>query len=105
MRTTTGKTIHWLKETGQWLKGSEYGYRLKDKLTLFAYICNATFVVIISSIIRGEDKAIDLSLKRTQWLNWMSRSESAVIKRNGVLLSLPLIMDYVILVKPDWEQA
>ena len=105
MKTILEDTARWLKETAQWLKGSAYGYQFKDKIILFTYICNATVVMIISSMIHGEHRATDLSLKRTHWLNWMSGSEYVVIKRNGALLSLPLILDYVILAKPDWERC
>jgi FkbM family methyltransferase len=37
-------------------------------------------------------------------LNWIPTTDSVLIKRDQVVLSLPMIVDYLVLVKPDWEQ-
>jgi hypothetical protein len=51
----------------------------------------------------GKNKAIDIYFKRTYLLNWIS-IKSVLVKRDSVMLSLPIILDNIILVKPDCEE-
>ena len=92
-----------LSESISWLKGSKYGYTYKDKIVLFLYISNAIIIIIFIIGIFGKNKAIDIYFKRTYLLNWIP-VKSVLVKRDGVMLSLPMILDYIILVKPDWEE-
>lgn len=92
-----------LSEAISWLKGSKYGHTYKDKIILFLYIFNAIIIIIIIIGIFGKNKAIDIYFKRTYLLNWIP-VKSVLVKRDGVMLSLPMILDYIILVKPDWEE-
>ena len=92
-----------LSESISWLKGSKYGYTYKDKIVLFLYISNAIIIIIFIISIFGKNKAIDIYFKRTYLLNWIP-IKSVLVKRDGVMLSLPMILDYIILVKPDWEE-
>ena len=90
-------------EISDWLKGSKYGYKFKDKIVLFLYILNATIILIFTYAIFGKDKTLELYFHRSRLLNWMP-FKSVVIRIEGIKLSLPMIIDYIIVVKPDWEK-
>lgn len=92
-----------LAETVNWLKGSKYGYTFKDKIALVLYIGNAIIVTVFTIGIFGKARAADIYFKRTYLLNWIP-IKSVLVKRDGIRLSLPMILDYIILVKPDWEE-
>lgn len=92
-----------LAEAINWLDGSRYGKTYKDKIVLFLYIVNALIVIIFIASVFGTSKVIDVYFKRTYLLNWVP-VKSVLIRRYGILLSLPIILDYIILVKPDWEE-
>jgi FkbM family methyltransferase len=92
-----------LAEAISWLKGSKYGYTYKDKIALFLYIVNAIIIIIFIIGIFGKARAIDIYFKRTYLLNWIP-IKSVLVKIDGIMLSLPMILDYMILVKPDWEK-
>ena len=92
-----------LSELISWLKGCKYGYTYKDKIVLFLYIFNAIIIIIFIIGIFGKNKLIDTYFKRTYLLNWIP-VKSVLVKIDGAILSLPMILDYIILVKPDWEE-
>lgn len=92
-----------LDEALDWLKGSKYGLKLKDKLILFLYILNATVVLIFTYAIFGKDKAIETYFNKNILLNWIP-FESVTVERDGIKLSLPMIIDYIVLVKFNWEK-
>jgi FkbM family methyltransferase len=92
-----------LSELISWLKGCKYGYTYKDKIVLFLYIFNAIIIIIFIVGIFGKNKLIDMYFKRTYLLNWIP-VKSVLVKIDGAILSLPMILDYIILVKPDWEE-
>jgi FkbM family methyltransferase len=92
-----------LAEAISWLKGSKYGYTYKDKIALFLYIANAIIIIIFIIGMFGKARAIDIYFKRTYLLNWIP-IKSVLVKIDGIMLSLPMILDYMILVKPDWEK-
>jgi FkbM family methyltransferase len=92
-----------LYEALDWLKGSKYGYKLKDKAILFIYILNATIILILTYSFFGKDKDIEIYFHRNLLLNWLP-FKSVVIQRDGVKLYLPMIIDYIVLVKSDWEK-
>lgn len=92
-----------LAETINWLKGSKYGLSYRDKIALFLYIGNAIVVIIFIIGLFGKARAVDIYFKRTYLLNWIP-IKSVLVKRDGIRLSLPMILDYIILVKPDWEE-
>lgn len=92
-----------LSELISWLKGCRYGYTYNDKIVLFLYIFNAIIIIIFIIGIFGKNKLIDIYFKRTYLLNWIP-VKAVLVKRDGVMLSLPMILDYIILVKPDWEE-
>lgn len=93
---------HVLAEAVNWLNGCKYGYTYKDKIVLFLYTANAVIVIIFVVSIFGEVKIIDIYFRKSYLLNWIP-AKSVIIRRYGVLLSLPMILDYIILAKPDWE--
>jgi FkbM family methyltransferase len=92
-----------VSEALDWLKGSKYGYKFKDKIVLFLYILNATIVLIFTYAILGKNKALEVYFHKNLLLNWMP-FKSVVIEREGIKLSLSMIIDNIILVKPDWEE-
>jgi FkbM family methyltransferase len=92
-----------LDEALDWLKGSKYGLKLKDKLILFLYILNATIVLIFTYAIFGKDKVIEIYFNKNILLNWIP-FESVTVERDGIKLSLPMIIDYIVLVKLSWEK-
>jgi FkbM family methyltransferase len=92
-----------ISEAVDWLKGSKYGYKFNDKIVLFLYILNATIILIFTYAIFGKDKTLELYFHRSLLLNWMP-FKSVVIQREGVKLLLPMIIDYIIVVKSDWEK-
>jgi FkbM family methyltransferase len=92
-----------VSEILDWIKGSKYGYKFKDKIVLFLYILNASIILIFTYAIFGKDKTLELYFHRSRLLNWMP-FKSVVIQREGIKLSLPMIIDYIIVVKPDWEK-
>jgi FkbM family methyltransferase len=92
-----------VSEALDWLKGSKYGYRFRDKIVLFLYILNATIILIFTYAIFGKDKTLELYFHRSRLLNWMP-FKSVVIQREGIKLLLPMIIDYIIVVKSDWEK-
>ena len=92
-----------LSELISWLKGCRYGHTYKDKIVLFLYIFNAITIIIFIIGIFGKNKLIDIYFKRTYLLNWIP-VKSVLVKIDGAILSLPMILDYIILVKPDWEE-
>ena len=91
-----------LAETVNWLKGSKYGYTFKDKIALVLYIGNAIIVTVFTIGIFGKARAADIYFKRTYLLNWIPL-KSVLVKRNGIILSLPMTLNYIFLAKPDWE--
>src|SRR5919112_1740849 len=92
-----------LSELISWLKGCKYGNTYKDKIVLFLYIFNAIIIIIFIIGIFGNNKLIDIYFKTTYLLNWIP-VKSVLVKIDGTILSLPMILDYIILVKPDWEE-
>ncbi|MGN6823292.1 MAG: FkbM family methyltransferase [Candidatus Nitrosocosmicus sp.] len=92
-----------MNEALDWLKGSKYGLKLRDKLILFLYILNATIVLIFTYAIFGKDKTIEIYFNKNILLNWIP-FESVTIERDGIKLSLPMIIDYIVLVKSNWEK-
>jgi len=86
-----------------WLKGSKFGYTYKDKIILFLYILNAIIVIIFVISIFGKRKAIEIYFKRTYLVNWIP-VKSVLAKKDGIMLSLPMILDYIILLKSNWEE-
>ena len=88
-----------LSESISWLKGCKYGYTYKDKIVLFLYIFNAIIMIIFIIGIFGKNKLIDTYFKRTYLLNLIP-VKSVLVNIDGAILSLPMILDYIILVKP-----
>ena len=82
-----------LSEAMDWLKGSRFGYTRRIEYLVHVYFqcyCSNNFFIAIY----GKVKTIEISLKRTYLLNWIPISESVLIKRDGILLSFPMILDY-----------
>jgi hypothetical protein len=84
-------------------KGLRYGLGYRDKTILFLYICNAIILLTIINIIFGKEKILEIYSTHAYLLNWIP-VDSINIKRDHIRLLLPLILDYIILAKPDWEQ-
>lgn len=50
----------------------------------------------------GKEKASSIVLSKPKLLNWIS-VKKVMISRDGVLLSVPTVIDYMVFVKLDWE--
>jgi FkbM family methyltransferase len=70
-----------------WLKGVKFGLGLKDKIFLF--IC-----IVCAIVVRD----------RTDIFTRIPRPKSILIKRCGIILSIPSSPDGITLVKQNWEQ-
>jgi hypothetical protein len=92
-----------LSEAISCLKKVNMDILTRIRLSYCLYIFNAIIIIIIIIGIFGKNKAIDIYFKRTYLLNWIP-VKSVLVKRDGVMLSLPMILDYIILVKPDLEE-
>jgi FkbM family methyltransferase len=90
-------------EAIDWLKGSRYGLSYRDKIILFLYILNAIIILTIIDVIFGKERILQIYSTHAYLLNWIP-IDSITIKRDHIRLLLPLILDYIILAKPDWEQ-
>ncbi|MGI0020068.1 MAG: FkbM family methyltransferase [Nitrososphaera sp.] len=96
------------KEIKSWLKGARCGYRLQDKIILFIHITSAIIIVLLLVILFGKKRAAKLLLRNVEWLNWMPVDCVMVRLGNGdkgALLSLPLRVDYTILLSSTWEDV
>ncbi len=87
----------------EWLQGSKLGYSKMDKLALFAYIANAVIVLGFFLLIFGRGKTWEISLSNPNLFNWIPVQE-ILIKIDDILLRLPVLIDYVLFVKQDWEK-
>ena len=95
-----------MKNTGSqvidWLKGCKFGESILDRLILFIYILSVVIILALLYVILGKEKTSKIVLSKPRLINWIPIKKVSV-NLDGVLLSLPLVMDYMMFVKPDWE--
>lgn len=84
------------------LKGYRFGLSISDKLIIFIYMFNALIILGSLYVILGKEKTSKCILSKPKMLNWIPIKKINV-NLNGILLSMPLVMDYMIYVKSDWE--
>jgi len=84
------------------LKGSKFGLSILDKLTLFIYILSGLIILTLLYVILGKEKTSKSILSKPELLNWFP-IKKVNVNINGILLSLPLVVDYLGFVKSDWE--
>ena len=89
-------------EITDWIRGYKFGYTIKDKLILLTYILNGIIILTLLYVISGKEKTGKVILSRPNLLNWIP-TKKITINRDGVLLSVPTVIDYMIFVKLDWE--
>ncbi len=88
-----------ISETLTWLRGSKYGYKFMDKIILFIYILNATIILIFTLTIFGKDHSIEIILRELS--TELDTCKSVMKEREEIKLSLPMILDRIILAKPE----
>jgi len=85
-----------------WLKGCKFGSSILDRLILFIYILSELIILASLYVILGKEKTNKSILSKPRLLNWIP-IKKVNVNLNGILLSLPLVMDYLVFVKSDWE--
>ena len=90
-------------EINDWFKGIKLGHSSKDKLILFTFIINAVIVIIFLVTFFGKEKTAGIVLTKPNLLNWIP-AKKVLVKIDGILLSLPVTLDCMIIVKSDWEK-
>lgn len=95
MRSTVGEMF-------DWLGGFVLGHSTMDKVILFVYITNAVILIGVFLVIFGREKAWKISLSNPRLFDWIP-ARYVLIRIDGVLLRLPVLIDYVLFVKQDWE--
>jgi FkbM family methyltransferase len=96
------------KEITSWLGGVRLGYGMRDKVFLFIHIASAIIIILLFISLFGRKRGAQILLKNLRWLNWMP-VDSVKVKlgynKVQVLISLPLRVDYTILLSSTWEDA
>ena len=85
-----------------WLKGYRFGESISDRLILFIYILGSVIILGLLYVILGKDKTSKIVLSKPNLINWFP-IKKVNVNLDGILLSLPLVMDYMMYVKSDWE--
>ena len=85
-----------------WIRGYKFGYAIKDKIVLLIYILNGIIILTALYIISGKENTGRIILSKPNLLNWIP-AKKVMLNRDGVLLSVPTVLDYMIFVKLDWE--
>jgi len=85
-----------------WLKGCKFGSSISDRLILFIYILSEIIILGSLYVILGKEKTSKSVLSKPRLLNWIP-IKKVNVNLDGILLSLPLVMDYLVFVKSDWE--
>ncbi len=92
-----------LGEIIDWIKGSRLGSSPTDKLVILTYILNAVIVMVFLFTFFGKEKTAEIIFKRPNLINWIP-AKKVLVKIDGILLSLPVIIDYMVFIKLDWEK-
>lgn len=90
------------EDVADWFRGSKMGYSFFDKLIIFFYILNATIVFFTLVGIYGDERATKTILKNPTIINWIP-AKKVRINIDDVSLYIPVEIDYLLLVKSDWE--
>jgi len=85
-----------------WIRGYKFGYTIKDKIILLIYILNGIIILTLLYITLGKKNTGKTILSKPNILNWIP-AKKVMIKRDGVLLLIPIVIDYMVFVKLDWE--
>ena len=85
-----------------WLQECRIGCSIFDRLILFLYTLNAIVVLTALYFTLGTKRTNRLLLSKPGLLDWIPIPRVDV-NVDGILLSLPLRIDYLLSVKPDWE--
>lgn len=85
-----------------WLKCYRFGESIFDKLILFIYILGTVIILALLYVILGKEKTSKVILSKPKLINWIP-IKKVNVNLNGILLSLPLVVDYMMFIKSDWE--
>ena len=89
-------------EVIDWIKGYKFGVSFSDRFILFFAILSKIIILAILYVILGKEKTSKSILSKPGLLNWMS-GKKVNVNLDGILLSIPLVVDYLWLLKSDWE--
>lgn len=95
------------REITSWIKGAKLGYRMRDKVILLIHIASAIVIILLIIALFRKKRGAQILLKNLALINWMP-VDSVMVKlsNNGeALLSLPLRIDYTILLSSTWEDV
>lgn len=96
------------KEITSWIKGAKLGHRIRDKAILLIHIASAIVIILLFVALFRKKKGAQILLRNLGLINWMP-VDSVMVKlsHNGqeALLSLPLRIDYTILLSSTWEDV
>ena len=80
----------------KFLKGIKFGNTIKDKIILLLFIFRSIISLGIMFTIYGKSRALEIYRARVP-------ARSVIIRRDNVKLAIPLTMDYLNLIKQDYE--
>lgn len=82
------------------LSGIKFGASFKDKFMLLVFILSSIFILSVAIIPLGTERAIE-RLHYSKPLGWV-KEKTVMIKRNDILVEIPLILDYINVIKPQY---
>jgi FkbM family methyltransferase len=85
-----------------WLKGCKFGKSILDRIILFIYILSSIIILALLYVILGKEKTGKILLSKPKLINWIP-IKKVNVNLDGIFLSLPLVMDYMMFVRTDWE--
>jgi len=95
-----------MKSTGNkilnFIKGCRYGSSVLDRFIIFIYIFSTLLTLSLLYVILGKEKTGKILVSNSRLFNWIP-IEKVTVNFNGILLSLPLALDYMMLVWDNWE--
>lgn len=92
-----------LGEICDWLKGIKFGYSARDRFVLFTYIINAIIVILFLVSFFGKEKTAKIIFSKPSLVDWIP-AKNVLVKIDGILLSLPVRIDYMLFVKSNVER-
>lgn len=85
-----------------WMKGSRFGVSVFDKIILFIYILGSVIILAIMYVVLGKEKTTRNILSKPNLINWLP-IKKVKVNLDGIFLSFPLVMDYMMFLRTDWE--
>jgi len=79
------------------------GITRKDKIIIFTFIVNFFLVIFFLFKIFGEKKGYAIYNRKSWLLDW-TPGKNAMVNRNGIILSTPVKLNFLYLLKSDYEK-